>query len=181
MHKVLERFLSTTLRVPGGGYARFSDTPFVRVGCDIATISDVQRALDRFGNRYLARVFGITAPLPPYESSPQHLAGKFAAMEAVAKILDVRANLVPLGDIEIVSSSSGRPGVVLHREASEIARTLGVQAWDVSISHEGDVAIAVAVASGFAGGGGEARRTHSNQFRNRGRRAWIFSSRLGKR
>lgn len=159
MHKILERFLPAALRGPRAGSAGPVPAPFVRVGCDVVAIPDVQRALDRFGERYLSRVFGLSGSLSRYESSPQHLAGKFAAMEAVAKVLDVRATSVALGDIEIVNSPSGRPGVLLNGQASEVARTLGVQAWDVSISHEADTAFAVAVATGIAGRGGQAQET----------------------
>ncbi|MCT1598371.1 holo-ACP synthase [Corynebacterium sanguinis] len=165
MHKIFERFLPAALRGPRAESAGPVPAPYVRVGCDVAAISDVQWALDRFGDRYLTRVFGLSGPLSRYELSPQHLAGKFAAMEAVAKILDVRATSVPLGDIEIVNNPSGRPSVVLHRRASEVARALGVQAWDVSISHEADTAFAVAVATGLAGRGGQTQETQSSQFR----------------
>ena len=49
--------------------------------------------------------------------------------------------------IEILSSSSGAPVVVLHDHAKEVAQALGVSEIKLSISHAGDVAVATALAS----------------------------------
>lgn len=76
------------------------------------------------------------------------LAGRWAAKEAVLKALGIGIGEVPLTDIEVLRTSSGRPAVTLSGQAAERAAAQGLTQWQVSISHDGDYAVAFVVATG---------------------------------
>jgi len=73
------------------------------------------------------------------------LAGRFAAKEAVAKALGA-----PLGmlwhDCEVVAGSDGRPWLRLTGTVAAAAAALGIEQWHLSLSHDGDLAVAYVVA-----------------------------------
>jgi holo-[acyl-carrier protein] synthase len=78
----------------------------------------------------------------------EHMAGRFAAKEAILKALGT--GLAPgIGwtDVEVVNDPDGRPRVCLHRGAATAATDRGLIAIDVSVSHTADLAIAHAVAT----------------------------------
>jgi holo-[acyl-carrier protein] synthase len=77
----------------------------------------------------------------------EHLAGRFAAKEAVLKALGggLRRSM-RWTDVEIVRSVTGRPLVRLHGAVDSAARRFGVVELDVSLSHSEGLAIASAVA-----------------------------------
>lgn len=80
------------------------------------------------------------------EGSPERLAARWAAKEAVMKALRCGlGDLDPL-DIEILTEPDGAPRVALHRNALAAATALGVARWHVSLSHEDGWAAAVAIA-----------------------------------
>lgn len=75
------------------------------------------------------------------------LAARFAAKEAVMKSLQHGfGDGLGFTDIEIVFNDNGAPTPLLHRKASELAATLGVKEWWISITYSGDTAIASAIA-----------------------------------
>lgn len=119
--------------------------PGVRVGCDLQQVAEVERALEAFGDRYLGRVYtaherhDVTGA-----DAARRLAARFAGKEAVLKLLRPTASdAVPWTEIEIRSGSRG-PSVVLHGTAARLASDAGLGAIDISLSHEGDLALAVA-------------------------------------
>jgi len=66
----------------------------------------------------------------------EHLAGRFAAKEAVLKVLGTGwRGGIAWTDIEIISEASGQPKVLLTGECERIAREQGITLWHVSISH----------------------------------------------
>jgi holo-[acyl-carrier protein] synthase len=75
-------------------------------------------------------------------------AARFAAKEAVLKALDESILRVPLKQIEVVRSESGKPFVVLRDKAAARADELGITDWQISMTHTALVAQAIAVASG---------------------------------
>jgi holo-[acyl-carrier protein] synthase len=81
------------------------------------------------------------------EASLNTLAGRFAAKEAVIKALSGESGIEWHG-IEVLSESSGKPDVSLHGETAKLAERLGVRKFHVSISHDGDSAVAFVVAEG---------------------------------
>ena len=76
------------------------------------------------------------------------LSGLFAAKEAVSKALGTGIGYVAWREIEIVHLPSGQPLVVLSGRAKSVAEKIGLESWSVSISHDRDKAIALAVAIG---------------------------------
>ena len=75
------------------------------------------------------------------------LAGRFAAKEAVMKVLGTGwREGVAFSGIEILNSPEGKPQVVLHGKTAEKAASLGIRSWHISITHSEDLAIASAVA-----------------------------------
>lgn len=81
------------------------------------------------------------------DASIQTLAGRFAAKEAVIKALSGNPGLEWHG-IEVGKESSGKPVIWLHGQTAKLALQLGVRKFHVSISHDGDNAIAFVVAEG---------------------------------
>lgn len=79
----------------------------------------------------------------------QHLAGRFAAKEAVLKALGTGwVDGISWTDVEITQNGSGAPIVALHSECAKIAAENGVVQWLLSISHTENIAIASAICLG---------------------------------
>ena len=81
------------------------------------------------------------------QASVQTLAGRFAAKEAVIKALSGEAGVEWHG-IEVGKESTGKPVIWLHGETAKLALRKGVRKLHVSISHDGDSAVAFVVAEG---------------------------------
>ncbi len=117
------------------------------VGIDLIEISEVRYAAERFGARYLTRVYtqGELRDCGAAALRYAHLAARFAAKEAAYKALGSDGPLTPL-DIEVRRSPAGAPQICFggrFREAWSAAR-LGPPT--VSMSHSGGHAIAAVVA-----------------------------------
>ena len=74
------------------------------------------------------------------------LAARFAAKEAVMKVLGVGLGACKFRDIEVIRHASGRPELVLHGLAAERANAAGLADWQVSLSHTDSVAAAMVLA-----------------------------------
>ncbi len=91
------------------------------------------------GQRFLDRCF--TAAEQAYCAASvkryyEHLAGRFAAKEAVLKVLGTGwRGGIAWTDIEVAKEQSGQPKIVLTGECARIATDLGIARWHVSISH----------------------------------------------
>jgi holo-[acyl-carrier protein] synthase len=81
------------------------------------------------------------------EASVQTLAGRFAAKEAVIKALSGEPGVEWHG-IEVGKESTGKPVIWLHGQTAKLALQKGVRKLHVSITHDGDVAVAFVVAEG---------------------------------
>ena len=105
-------------------------------------------AIRDFGARYLDRVYTPAEQESYAAGGPASLAARFAAKEAVLKLIGT-ADRVDLRSVEIrtPASGGGRPEVHLSGRAAELAREAGIRVADidVSLSHTGDLALAVAV------------------------------------
>ena len=123
-------------------------------GIDLIDIDRIERAVQRWGDRFLQRVF--TDREQTYRHRPESLAARWAAKEATAKLLGVGvrglgsasrdAKAVSWTDIEIVNDSSGRPILQLHGQAAQQAQQLHIVDLSVSLSHTRSHAIASVVA-----------------------------------
>lgn len=117
-----------------------------RVGSDLVSVVDVEGSIQAFGDRYLDRVY-TQLELEQSSRSPERLAGRFAAKEAVTKLLrPERGTALPYRDIEVVTAPSGAPRVRLHGRAAELRQERGLSRIDLSVSHDRGIALATAVA-----------------------------------
>ena len=115
------------------------------IGIDIIETVRIKGVLDRHDDRFLRRVY--TEWERAYcRRNVLHLSGRWAAKEAVSKVLGLGIRGVGWREIEIRRTPLGQPIVALHGRAEERRRALGLAApLAVSISHIRDLAVAVAV------------------------------------
>jgi len=121
------------------------------VGVDVVEIARIERAFDRFGGRFLARVYGNREQeYSLTRSDPaRHLAARFAAKEAVMKVLGTGwARGVRWRDIELIRASGEAPRLVLSGGALTLSREQGISRWHVSVSHSGGMAVAFVIGEG---------------------------------
>jgi holo-[acyl-carrier protein] synthase len=118
--------------------------PRARTGCDLQRIDEVTDAIRDFGTRYLDRVYTPLEQEACRQGGPASLAARFAAKEAVLKLIGTADGVDPRS-VEI-ALERGRPVVRLSGRAATLAEEAGLGPIDVSLSHSGDHAIAVAVA-----------------------------------
>lgn len=117
----------------------------VGTGIDIAEVPRIRRAIERFGDRFLHRIF--TAGEMRYCDSKanrmERYAARFAAKEAAMKALGTGWNHgVRWRDCEVTRMPGGRPTLAFHGVAAEFAARLGVKNAALSISHTAEQAIA---------------------------------------
>lgn len=125
--------------------------PSTELGIDIVQLARIRAAMTRFGTRFARRV--LTADEAAYvRASPERLGGRWAAKEAVSKVLGLGVRGVGWREVEIVRLPTGQPAVRLHGRARARAEQLGMGPIAVSISHDRDLAVAVATATRTAGG-----------------------------
>lgn len=133
-------------------------------GIDIIEIARVRRAVERWGERFLRRVYtpgeladcGVADGAPRFES----LAARWAAKEAAAKALGRGLSGLAAGpgellhfhDLEVVRGSDGRPELRLHGEAAVAAR--GFTQIALSLSHSNEHAVASVLGIGGRPGAG---------------------------
>jgi len=120
------------------------------IGTDLCAVSRMERAIQK--QHFYERVFfdGERAYLDAKENArAQSAAAMFAAKEAVAKALGTGfiRGVMPW-TIEVTHDAAGRPGVRLHGDALARLEALGGKAVHLSLSHEGDMALAFAVVEG---------------------------------
>jgi holo-[acyl-carrier protein] synthase len=121
------------------------------LGIDIIKIERIAAAIKRFGQRFANRV--LTDSEQRYvRMRPQNFAGRWAAKESVSKVLGLGVRGVGWRDIEIARLPTGQPQVRLHGRAKTRAEQLGMGRIAVSISHEGEYAVAIAFGVRTAGG-----------------------------
>jgi len=119
----------------------------LRSGIDTIEISQLNEIRPAIRVRFIQRVFTDVETSQAKDRSDA-LSGVFAAKEAVSKALGTGIGFVHWRDIEIVHLPSGRPTVHLHGHAKRVADELGLSEWSVSISHDRNKAVAMAVAIG---------------------------------
>ena len=113
-------------------------------GVDIIEISRVRLVLERYGRRFLERVYTPGEIAYCRERAP-NLAARFAAKEATMKALGTGVRGVGWKDIEVVRHESGAPAIKLHGRCKQRAQRLGVQEIAISLSHSREYAVASVV------------------------------------
>ena len=118
------------------------------IGIDVVRISRIDASIDRYGDRFLSRVFtpGEQADCGDRSAGGESLAGRFAAKEAAFKALGAGWDVCGgFTSVEVVREQDGRPQIVLHGRAQEMATRLGAGSMHVSITHDAGIAAAVVV------------------------------------
>ena len=120
-------------------------------GMDIVETKRIAESIERFGDRFLHRVFldGEVAYANSMKFPHLHLAARFAAKEAISKAFGTGiGHEMGWRDLEIVREPSGQPRVVLHGKAETLAKTRGVREVHISLSHTAEYGAASAVIAG---------------------------------
>jgi holo-[acyl-carrier protein] synthase len=121
------------------------------IGMDIVETKRIAESLERFGDRFLHRIFldDEIAYARSMKFPHLHLAARFAAKEAISKAFGTGIGKeIGWRDMEIVREPSGQPRVVLHGRAVEYAKSCGVLEIHVSLSHTAEYGAASAVIAG---------------------------------
>jgi holo-[acyl-carrier protein] synthase len=121
------------------------------LGIDIIQVARIKATLAKFGRRFSRRV--LTEAEDRYvRDRPENFAGRWAAKEAVSKVLGLGVRGVGWTEIEIQRLPTGQPAVRLHGRAARRAGQLGMDRIAVSISHEAEYAVAIAFGIRRTGG-----------------------------
>ena len=119
----------------------------VGVGTDLTDVDDLRRALSRRpGLRHRLFTAAEWEYSERHRDPMPHLAGRFAAKEAVMKCLRSGLGSVGFNEIEVGHDDSGAPKVSLSGRAAERADSLGVVGWWISLTHTSTLAQSVALA-----------------------------------
>ena len=117
----------------------------VGTGIDIAEVPRIEASIERFGNRFLQRIFTDTE-IRYCESKANRVeryAARFAAKEAAMKAIGTGWNHgVTWRDVEVRRQPGGRPTIAFHGKAAEFASRLGAVHVALSLSHTKEYAIA---------------------------------------
>jgi holo-[acyl-carrier protein] synthase len=110
----------------------------IGIGIDLVECARIQHSLDRFGERFLHRVF--TVGEIEYSMSmkfpARHLAARFAAKEAVSKAFGTGiGKAMAWRDIDVRKKSSGEPFLILSGSAEQLGRQRGMTSALITLSH----------------------------------------------
>ncbi|MHC4922810.1 MAG: holo-ACP synthase [Planctomycetota bacterium] len=118
------------------------------IGIDAVEVQRIRALLAERGRAFKKKVF-TRDELGLFEGAPDahiHVAGRFAAKEAVLKVLGTGwGQGVHWRDVEVLADGDGVPVVHLHGKAEDRARLLGIQKILLSITHTADLAMATAL------------------------------------
>ncbi len=120
----------------------------IAIGTDLASIERVRALIEKHGDPFLARVFSERerAWCDGRGARATHYAGRFAAKEAVMKVLGTGwTQGVRWIDIELLREGDDAPRIELSGVSAEIARRLGIARIHVSLSHDAGMALAFCV------------------------------------
>jgi holo-[acyl-carrier protein] synthase len=123
----------------------------IGTGVDICEVPRIAQAVERFGDRFLQRVF--TAQEIHYcqskKNSLERFAARFAAKEAGMKALGTGFSRgVTWTSIEVRHAAGGRPVLHLSGKTADIAEALGVKRISLSVTHTQSTAMAIVIFEG---------------------------------
>ena len=110
---------------------------YPRIGIDHVAHEDVAASIAAFGDRYLDRIFTPDERRYAADGGPlqvQRLSARFAAKEAVRKILRPKSGL-SFNGVSVVHGPDGEPRLRFDPHAEALAATVGVRSWSISITH----------------------------------------------
>jgi holo-[acyl-carrier protein] synthase len=115
------------------------------IGVDVVEIPRIQRAIDEWGDTFLEKIFTPQelAYARARKNATQHIAGRFAVKEAVAKALATGwSGGFRWKDVEVENDPSGKPAVKVHGHVQDLLAGSRIL---VTISHSDNVVVAFAV------------------------------------
>jgi len=118
------------------------------LGSDVIEIARIRASIDRFGDRFLRRVFTEEeiAYCQRKKNAAESFAARFAAKEAGAKALGTGiSHGIAWPEIEVRREASGRPTLHWSGRAAEMAARLGVKRSSLSLTHGRELAMAFVV------------------------------------
>ena len=130
------------------------DMSVIGIGVDVIECARIQSSIERFGDRFLHRVFtdGEVEYSMSMKFPERHLAARFAGKEAVAKAFGTGiGKAMGWRDIDIQKKPSGEPFLILSGPAKELATRRGISAALVTLSHTEHHAVACVVLEGTSG------------------------------
>jgi holo-[acyl-carrier protein] synthase len=110
----------------------------VGTGIDIAEVPRIRRSMERFGERFLRRIYtpGEIRYCDSKANRVERYAARFAAKEAAMKALGTGwSHGVRWRDCEVVRLPGGRPAIAFHGKAGEVAAGMQVKNAALSLSH----------------------------------------------
>jgi holo-[acyl-carrier protein] synthase len=118
----------------------------VGIGIDVVDVRRFRSALER-APRMRERLFTAQELVAGdgLARTVTSLAARFAAKEAVAKALGAPEGM-RWHDCEVVGGADGRPHLRVSGSVADQARAQGIERWHVSLSHDGDLAVAYVIA-----------------------------------
>lgn len=120
------------------------------IGIDIVNTQRIREAAERWGDKFLERVFTRDEIGYAYNKKDPFLSlsVRFAAKEAFIKALSHDQN-IPLLDIEVRNQDNGRPMLELHGKTKEFLKQKEIRSIHLSLSHEKDYGVASVVIEGM--------------------------------
>ena len=118
-------------------------------GVDIIELDRIQKTVERWGQRFLLRIY-TEGEIAYCRGRIPQLAARFAAKEAVMKALGTGIRGVGWREVEVVRMRGQAPSIRLRGRASGVAQRRGVQHIAISLSHSRDYAIAFVVAENLS-------------------------------
>jgi holo-[acyl-carrier protein] synthase len=121
----------------------------LRVGVDVVDAQDVADSIATFGTKYLHRIYTaheLETCGTVGDVAASRLAARFAAKEALVKVLRPSGIRPDWRSIEVVSAPDGSCSLRLDGSAEILAVEAGIDDYSVSITHEGRIAAAVVIA-----------------------------------
>lgn len=118
------------------------------VGIDIVSISRIERLIRLYGDRFLGKVFTERERDDGSRKAVQapFFAARFAAREAFYKALGTGwGRGLSLKEVSIATGEAGRPMLDIGELIGEEIKSRGIDRWHVSLTHDGDSAIAVVI------------------------------------
>ncbi len=119
----------------------------IAVGVDLIEISRIETMVERYGDRFLDRIY-TEGELAYAAGRLSALAARWAAKEAAAKALGTGIGQVGFQEIEVICDAQGKPELRLHGNAARLAARLNLRQFALSLSHTAGYALAFVVAQG---------------------------------
>lgn len=123
----------------------------VGTGVDLAEVPRIRKAIERYGERFIERIFTPReiAYVERKANRFERYAGRFAAKEAGMKAIGTGWRRgVRWRDFEVANLPSGKPTLLLHGEAAQIADRMGVKSISLSVTHTAELGMAHVILEG---------------------------------